>query len=79
MEEENIVANNNVKKDEINTYIDMTWNDIKGEFDDIKSKKFEDEYLAYLKEKALQIAEFSPKIDAKLSVLEEYIAENMYK
>ncbi len=79
MEEENIVANNNVKKDEINTYIDMTWNDIKGEFDDIKSKKFEDEYLAYLKEKALQIAEISPKIDAKLSVLEEYIAENMYK
>lgn len=79
MEEENIVASNNVKKDEINTYIDMTWKDIKGEFDDIKSKKFEDEYLAYLKEKALQIAEFSPKIDAKLSVLEEYIAENMYK
>ena len=79
MEEENIVANNNVKKDEINTYIDMTWNDIKGEFDDIKSKKFEDEYLAYLKEKALQIAEISPKIDAKLSVLEECIAENMYK
>lgn len=79
MEEENIVANNNVKKDEINTYIDMTWNDIKGEFDDIKSKKFEDEYLAYLKEKALQIAEISPKIDAKLSLLEEYIAENMYK
>lgn len=79
MEEDNIVASNNVKKDEINTYIDMTWNDIKGEFDDIKSKKFEDEYLAYLKEKALQIAEFSPKIDAKLSVLEEYIAENMYK
>ena len=53
--------------------------DIKGEFDDIKSKKFEDEYLSYLKEKALQIAEFSPKIDVKLSVLEEYIAENMYK
>ena len=79
MEEENIVANNNVKKDEINTYIDMTWNDIKGEFDDIKSKKFEDDYLAYLKEKALQIAEFSPKIDTKLSLLEEYIAENMYK
>lgn len=79
MEEENIVTNNNVKKDEINTYIDMTWKDIKGEFDDIKSKKFEDEYLAYLKEKALQIAEISPKIDAKLSVLEEYIAENMYK
>ena len=79
MEEENIVANNNVKKDEINTYIDMTWSDIKEEFDDIKSKKFEDEYLAYLKEKALQIAEISPKIDAKLSVLEEYIAENMYK
>lgn len=79
MEEENIVTNNNVKKDEINTYIDMTWSDIKGEFDDIKSKKFEDDYLAYLKEKALQIAEFSPKIDVKLSVLEEYIAENMYK
>ena len=79
MEEENIVTNSSVKKDEINTYIDMTWSDIKGEFDDIKSKKFEDEYLAYLKEKALQIAEISPKIDAKLSVLEEYIAENMYK
>lgn len=79
MEEENIVTNSSVKKDEINTYIDMTWSDIKGEFDDIKSKKFEDDYLAYLKEKALQIAEISPKIDAKLSLLEEYIAENMYK
>ena len=79
MEEENIVTNSSVKKDEINTYIDMTWSDIKGEFDDIKSKKFEDEYLAYLKEKALQIAVISPKIVAKLSVLEEYIAENMYK
>lgn len=79
MEEENIVTNSSVKKDEINTYIDMTWSDIKGEFDDIKSKKFEDDYLAYLKEKALQIAENSPKVDVKLSVLEEYIAENMYK
>ena len=60
------------------SYIDSTWTDISNDFYDIKSQKFEQEYLLPIKEKCTNIANDLSNLDKKILNLEKYILDNTH-
>ncbi len=69
--------NNDIKKDELISYINATWKNISLDWHDVKSQKFEEEYLKPIKEKIVIISQNSNKFNNRLFSLEEYVKENI--
>ena len=82
MENENIEkdvksSNDNNIEDKLVTSINTKWKRISNEWTDIKSQKFEEEYIKNIKERIAFIAQASVGINKKIENLEKYISKNL--